>query len=116
MDLLAVTLVSAALLLGAYLTYGSLLRRLFRLDARIKTPAVAMKDDVDYAPIAPRYLFGQHFSAIAAAGPITGPILAATTFGWLPANGGKPSQRVLVSHTEPSINGKLPGYCAACVV
>ncbi|MFM8703350.1 MAG: carbon starvation protein A, partial [Planctomycetia bacterium] len=36
-------------------------------------------------PIAPQLLLGQHFSAIAAAGPIVGPILAGVAFGWLPA-------------------------------
>jgi carbon starvation protein len=44
-----------------------------------------MRDDVDYVPIEPRFLMGQHFSAIAAAGPIVGPILAGVMFGWLPA-------------------------------
>jgi carbon starvation protein len=44
-----------------------------------------MRDDVDYMPISARFLLGQHFSAIAAAGPIAGPILAAAMFGWLPA-------------------------------
>ncbi|HXU13321.1 MAG TPA: carbon starvation CstA family protein, partial [Candidatus Binatia bacterium] len=37
-----------------------------------------------YVPTKPFYLLGQHFSAIAAAGPIAGPILAAQMFGWLP--------------------------------
>ena len=44
-----------------------------------------MRDDVDYAPLAPNELLSQHFSAIAAAGPIVGPILAGVMFGWLPA-------------------------------
>jgi carbon starvation protein len=44
-----------------------------------------MRDDVDYAPIDSKFLLSQHFSAIAAAGPIVGPILAGWMFGWLPA-------------------------------
>jgi carbon starvation protein len=44
-----------------------------------------MEDGVDYVPAEPKYLMGQHFSAIAAAGPITGPILAGVMFGWAPA-------------------------------
>ena len=44
-----------------------------------------MRDDVDYVPIEPKFLLSQHFSAIAAAGPIVGPILAGLAFGWLPA-------------------------------
>jgi carbon starvation protein len=70
---------------AAYLGYGSLLARLFRLDPAAATPAVTLRDDVDYEPIPPQMLLGQHFSAIAAAGPIVGPILAGVAFGWLPA-------------------------------
>jgi len=85
MSLLVVLLPSAAVLAAAYLVYGGLLARLFRLDAAAATPAVTLRDDVDYEPIAPQLLLGQHFSAIAAAGPIVGPILAGVAFGWLPA-------------------------------
>jgi carbon starvation protein len=69
----------------AYWLYGGLLARLFRLDPEAKTPAVTMRDDVDYVPIPPHFLMGQHFSAIAAAGPIVGPIVAGVAFGWGPA-------------------------------
>jgi len=83
---LLVVIVPAALVLGlAYLTYGRLLARLLRLDDATATPAVTLRDDVDYEPIPPQLLLGQHFSAIAAAGPIVGPILAGVAFGWLPA-------------------------------
>jgi carbon starvation protein len=85
MSLLAVLVPSAAILLVAYRVYGRLLGRLFRLDPNVTTPAVELRDDVDYEPIAPSLLLGQHFSAIAAAGPIVGPILAGVAFGWLPA-------------------------------
>jgi carbon starvation protein len=75
----------ALLLLIAYFTYGRLLSRIFKLDDRTPTPAVAMNDGVDFVPANKFYLLGQHFSAIAAAGPIVGPILAGIYFGWLPA-------------------------------
>ncbi|MEK7795203.1 MAG: carbon starvation CstA family protein [Candidatus Hydrogenedentota bacterium] len=85
MSLLPIILISAVCLIVAYRVYGNLLARLLRLDPSAVTPAVEMRDDVDYAPIEPKFLMGQHFSAIAAAGPIVGPILAGVMFGWLPA-------------------------------
>jgi len=85
MSLLLVVLVSAATLFAGYRIYGSLLARLFRLDPSKPTPAYELRDDVDYVPTEPKFLIGQHFSAIAAAGPIVGPILACTMFGWAPA-------------------------------
>lgn len=85
MSLLSVVLISAAVLSVAYVTYGRVLARLLRLDPDRETPAVTLRDDVDYVPIEPKFLLSQHFSAIAAAGPIVGPILAGALFGWLPA-------------------------------
>jgi carbon starvation protein len=85
MTLFTLALISAAVLTVAYFTYGSVLTRLFELDPARKTPAVELRDDVDYSPIEPKFLLSQHFSAIAAAGPIVGPILAGIMFGWLPA-------------------------------
>ena len=49
------------------------------------TPAERHNDGVDFVPTRPVYLLPQHFSAIAAAGPIAGPILACQQFGWLPS-------------------------------
>lgn len=85
MSMLAIVLISAAILTTAYWTYGPLLVRLLRLDPQARTPANEFRDDVDYAPLAPNELLSQHFSAIAAAGPIVGPILAGVMFGWGPA-------------------------------
>jgi carbon starvation protein len=68
-----------------YHFYGGFLARQYRLDASVRTPAEEKEDGVDFVPTRPFYLLGQHFSAIAAAGPIAGPILAAQQFGWLPA-------------------------------
>lgn len=85
MNLLWVVAPAAIVLTIAYLTYGRLLSKLLRLDPKAKTPAVELRDDVDYSPIEPKFLLGQHFSAIAAAGPVVGPIVAGLMFGWLPA-------------------------------
>ena len=85
MNLLVVVIPSAVVLLVAYRVYGRLLARLLQLDPQAVTPAVELRDDVDYVPIESKFLLGQHFSAIAAAGPIVGPILAGIYFGWLPA-------------------------------
>ncbi|MGA9524344.1 MAG: carbon starvation CstA family protein [Myxococcaceae bacterium] len=68
-----------------YRVYGGFLSRQFQVDPSAPTPAHARNDGVDFVPTKPFYLLGQHFSAIAAAGPIAGPILAAQQFGWLPA-------------------------------
>jgi carbon starvation protein len=85
MYLLPIVIGAALCLAVAYRVYGGLLARLLRLDPHAVTPAVELRDDIDYAPIEPKFLMSQHFSAIAAAGPIVGPILAGIMFGWLPA-------------------------------
>jgi carbon starvation protein len=85
MNLLAIVLPSAVVLLMAYLTYGRVLAKLLRLDPNAATPATEYRDGLDFEPIPASGLLPQHFSAIAAAGPIVGPILAGVTFGWLPA-------------------------------
>lgn len=72
------------LVLG-YFAYGRWVARQFNLDDTRQTPANKVNDDEDFVPTKPFYLFGQHFSAIAAAGPIAGPILACVAFGWLPS-------------------------------
>lgn len=72
-------------LLGAYKFYGGFLVRMFGLDNSRKTPAECLYDGMDYCPTHPAVLMGHHFSSIAGAGPIVGPITAAAWFGWLPA-------------------------------
>ncbi len=74
-----------ALLYLGYRYYGGFIARQYQLDPNAVTPAVALNDGVDFVPTRPFYLLGQHFSAIAAAGPIAGPIMAGQQFGWLPA-------------------------------
>ncbi len=85
MEMLAIVLLSAVILTIAYFTYGRWLARMFQLNDTTPTPAVTMRDDIDYVPCQTGPLLSQHFSAIAAAGPIVGPILAGLYFGWLPA-------------------------------
>ena len=58
-------------------------KRVFELDARRLTPAVRLNDGLDYVPTNKWVLFGHHFAAIAGAGPLVGPILAAQ-MGFLP--------------------------------
>ncbi|MFN0207035.1 MAG: carbon starvation protein A [Planctomycetota bacterium] len=75
--------VCAALAAG-YHFYGSFIAKKFLLNSRNQTPAARVNDGVDFVPTPRFYLLGQHFSAIAAAGPIAGPILACQQFGWVP--------------------------------
>ncbi len=84
MSLTLIAFVFLVLLFLAYRFYGGWVAKQFALDDSRETPANKMKDGLDYEPTPPFYLFGQHFSAIAAAGPIAGPILACQMFGWLP--------------------------------
>lgn len=82
---LPVVAVSVLVLLAlAYRFYGRFVADQYDLDDAVATPAVARNDGNDFVPARPFYLLGQHFSAIAAAGPIAGPILACQAFGWLP--------------------------------
>lgn len=74
-----------AVYVAAYFSYGRLLARLFALDPAARTPAHEHADGEDFVPTGRFYLLSQHFSAISAAGPIAGPILAALAFGWWPA-------------------------------
>lgn len=83
--MVALVVGSAVILFAAYRIYGPVLARLFRLSDVDPTPAFTERDELDYAPLETGPLLSQHFSAIAAAGPIVGPILAGAMFGWLPA-------------------------------
>ena len=84
MQLTLIAVVFLAVIALGYWLYGSWISRLMRLDPSAPTPANEKNDGVDYVPTSPFYLFGQHFAAIAAAGPIAGPIIACQAFGWLP--------------------------------
>ncbi len=84
MQLTLIAVVFLALIALAYRWYGGWIARQLQLDPAATTPAREMEDGVDFVPTKPFYLFGQHFAAIAAAGPIAGPIIACQAFGWLP--------------------------------
>ena len=85
MNVLLLVLGSAALLVGAYFTYGRwLAQSVFRLSATAVVPSIELRDDVDYVPTPLGIVFGHHFTSIAGTGPIVGPALA-IMWGWGPA-------------------------------
>ncbi|WP_353149788.1 carbon starvation protein A [Chryseobacterium sp.] len=82
----ALTLIFASILLFAiaYRFYGIFIaNKVLRLNDQHTTPAVEFADGKDYVATNKNVLFGHHFAAIAAAGPLVGPVLAAQ-FGYLP--------------------------------
>lgn len=86
----AITLVIGAIciLMIAYRLYGTFMAvkvlKLKQMQEAKQTPAHALDDGKDYVPTNKWVAFGHHFAAIAAAGPLVGPILAAQ-FGYLPS-------------------------------
>ena len=83
MTALLIIIAAIILLVVGYIYYGSWLAKQWGIDPAKKTPAVEMEDGVDYVAAKPAVLMGHHFSSIAGAGPINGPIQAAV-FGWVP--------------------------------
>ncbi|MDD3114827.1 MAG: carbon starvation CstA family protein [Anaerovibrio sp.] len=85
MNTLVLLLLCTALLACGYTFYGRWLCKQWGVDETNKTPTPAhtMTDGMDYVPAKAPVLMGHHFSSVAGAGPITGPI-AASIFGWLP--------------------------------
>ena len=83
MTALCIIIAAIALLFCGYVFYGSWLAKQWGIDPERKTPAVKNPDGVDYVAAKPAVLMGHHFSSIAGAGPINGPIQAAV-FGWVP--------------------------------
>lgn len=82
--LAVIAIVFLTWLVFGYFSYGKWVAKQFELDDTRETPANKVNDGEDFVPTRPFYLFGQHFSAISAAGPIAGPIIACQAFGWLP--------------------------------
>jgi len=76
--------ISVALFVAAYLVYGKFLEKHFDVDDSQPTPSHADYDGIDRVPAHKAVLLGHHFSSIAGAGPVVGPIIAAAAFGWLP--------------------------------
>jgi carbon starvation protein len=85
MSLAAILVLCLVAFAVAHRVYGRLLARWFGLDPKAATPAHTCRDGQDFVPTPRFYLLSQHFSAISAAGPIAGPILAAIWFGWEPS-------------------------------
>lgn len=70
----------------AYYWYGNIIKtKVLKSTNNNPTPAHTKQDGIDYVPTKPQILFGHHFSSIAGAGPIVGPIIAYSFFGWVPA-------------------------------
>ena len=83
MNGLLLLIISVAVLVVGYIFYGRWLCRQWGVgEGDHPTPAHTMEDGIDYVPAPAPVLMGHHFSSIAGAGPITGPIGAAG-FGWL---------------------------------
>lgn len=83
MNTLVIVLIAAVVLIAAYVGYGRWLANKWGIDPKAETPAVKLKDGVDYVPTKGWTVFSHQFSSIAGAGPVTGAIQAAA-FGWLP--------------------------------
>ena len=75
--------VGCVILIVGYVTYGKWLAEQWGIDENRVTPAHELEDGNDYVPAKAPVLMGHHFSSIAGAGPINGPIQAAV-FGWVP--------------------------------
>ena len=80
---LLILIIAIALLACGYIFYGSWLAKQWGVDPNKETPAHTSYDGNDFVPANPAVLMGHHFSSIAGAGPINGPIQAAV-FGWVP--------------------------------
>ncbi len=78
-------LVAAGLFGIAYIIYGRFLDKRFDVSDDRPTPSHSDYDGIDRVPAHRMVLLGHHFSSIAGAGPIVGPIIAATAFGLAPA-------------------------------
>ena len=77
-------IISALVLAIAYRLYGAFIAaKVLTVNQYRTTPAVAINDGVDYVPTNKWVTFGHHFAAIAGAGPLVGPVLAAQ-MGYLP--------------------------------
>ncbi|WP_088015023.1 carbon starvation protein CstA [Gottfriedia acidiceleris] len=84
MNAVTIVIASMCILMIAYRLYGTFMAvKVLKLNDSIPTPAHELNDGKDYVPTNKWVSFGHHFAAIAAAGPLVGPILAAQ-FGYLP--------------------------------
>jgi len=84
MNLAILSMICFASIIAGYYLYGARIARVFGLNDKNITPAHSLNDGKEFIPTKRFYLFCQHFSAIAASGPIAGPIIACQRWGWLP--------------------------------
>lgn len=79
-----IVVAAVCIYLIAYRYYGLFIaKKVLQVDATRMTPAIRHNDGLDYVPTDKKVLFGHHFAAIAGAGPLVGPVLAAQ-MGYLP--------------------------------
>ncbi|MDC7292713.1 carbon starvation protein A [Butyrivibrio sp. DSM 10294] len=83
MNAAVLLIASVVVLVAGYVFYGGWLAKQWGIDPKRKTPAHELEDGMDYVPAKTPVVMGHHFSSIAGAGPINGPIQAAV-FGWVP--------------------------------
>ncbi|MBC5995326.1 carbon starvation protein A [Romboutsia ilealis] len=83
MNAALILIIGIVILFIGYVTYGKWLAEKWGLDEKHTTPSHELEDGLDYVPAKAPVLLGHHFSSIAGAGPINGPIQAAV-FGWIP--------------------------------
>jgi carbon starvation protein len=81
MNAALIALIGVLFLIINYFLYGKYIEKKIHPTLK-KTPAQTNKDRTDYYPSNKYFLFGHHFASIAGAGPIIGPILAVSYFGW----------------------------------
>ena len=82
--LVAILLIAVAVFIAAFVLNGRFLAKRYELDDSRPTPSHAEYDGIDRVPAPKAVLLGHHFSSIAGAAPIVGPILAGIAFGWGP--------------------------------
>jgi carbon starvation protein len=82
--LVVILLIVVGAFLSAYFIYGRFLAKYYDLDDNRATPSHSDYDGIDRVPANKAVLLGHHFSSIAGAGPVVGPVIAAVAFGWAP--------------------------------
>jgi len=83
--LLIYSILSITILYTGYRFYSKYIEKSYNITESEKVPSVELSDGVDYVPANKWILLGHHFSSIAGAGPIVGPIIAGIYFGWFPS-------------------------------
>lgn len=85
MNIALIVIVIALWFFFGYRIYGNFIEKKLKISDKNKTPASKNnKNKIDFSPSNQPFLIGHHFASIAGAGPIIGPILAVSYFGWLP--------------------------------